>query len=216
MIKAILFDLDGVLIETELETFKFYQNYLKDYGITLADTDFKYKAGRKSVDFWNDVLTPEQQAKIDVKKLTQIKREAFNTAPQNYVKKVAGGKELLEYLKTNNFKLALVSQNESRMINTMMDWLEIKSFFDIIISIDQITKLKPDPEIYLLAANKLGITPNECIVIEDSKDGVGSAKNAKMKCIGVKHEYTPPTDLSLADVKIDNLAEITLALINKI
>ena len=171
MIKAILFDLDGVLIETEKETFQFYQNYLKDKGIHLKDSDFKYKAGRKSKDFWNDVLTPQQQKEVNVKKLTELKRKLFNAQPQKYVTKVNGGKELLETLKNNGYRLALVSQNESQMINSMINWLEIKKYFDTIVSIDDITNLKPDPEIYLLAAKKLKVNPSECIAIEDSKDG---------------------------------------------
>ncbi|NUM25588.1 MAG: HAD family phosphatase [Candidatus Buchananbacteria bacterium] len=215
MIKAILFDLDGVLIETEKETFKFYQKILgQDYGIFLKDEDFKYKAGRKSKDFWNDILTPEQQEKIDVKKLTQNKREAFNTDPDKYVKAMPGGKKLLELLKGQGFKLALASQNESRMIESMMRWLGIKEYFEVILSIDQITNLKPDPEIYLLAAQKLGVTPAECVVIEDSKDGVGSAKNAGMKCIGINHPYTPPGALNAADTTVDALSDINPAVIH--
>jgi len=212
MIKAILFDLDGVLIKTEKETFKFYQKYLKSKGIFIKDSDFKYKAGRKS----NDILTKEQQKKIDTQKLTQLKRELFNNQPKKYVKKVTGGKEILEYLKKNNFKLALVSQNESRMIENMVNWLEIKNYFDVILSIDDITNLKPDPEIYLLAAKKLNVMPSNCIVIEDSKDGIGSAKNAKMICIGLNHNYTPKNALLEADFIINDLKEINLDLIKKI
>ena len=216
MIKAILFDLDGVLIETEKETFKFYQEYLKQQGVVLKDDDFKYKAGRKSKDFWNDVLTPEQQEKIDVKKLTQLKRDAFNTDPKSYVKAMPGGKELLQTLKKEGFKLALASQNEARMIKSMMDWLGIKEYFDVILSINEIKNLKPNPEIYLLAAKKLGVTPNKCVVIEDSKDGASSAKNANMKCIGVLHPYTPLGALDTTNIKVEKLSDITTNLIKSL
>lgn len=216
MLKAVLFDLDGVLIETEQETFRFYQKYLKERGIFLKDEDFRYKAGRKSKYFWNDVLTIEQQKKIDVKKLTQLKRETFNTDPDRYVKKMLGGKELLFLLKNKGFRLALVSQNESRMIETMLHWLGIRDYFEVILSIDEITHLKPHPEIYLLAVQKLGLKPAECVVIEDSKDGVGSAKNARMKCIGILHPYTPQGALDAADIIVKNLSDITIDLLRQL
>ncbi|MAF14016.1 MAG: hypothetical protein CMI53_03940 [Parcubacteria group bacterium] len=216
MIKAVLFDLDGVLIKTEHETFKFYQDYLEKKGINLRDSDFKFKAGRKSKDFWNDVLTLEQKKIIDFEKLTQLKREEFNTEPDKYVTKVDGGEELLKLLKKNNFKLAIISQNESQMISSMADWLNIREFFEVILSIDDITNLKPDPEIYLLAAKKLGVTSNECVVIEDSKDGIGSAKNAGMKCIGVKHNFMPKGTYDQADTTVKKLSEINLNLINSL
>ena len=208
MYKAALFDMDGVLIETEKETFKFYQEELKNQGIILKDKDFKYKAGRKSVDFWNDVLTEEEQKKIDVRALTNLKREMFNMNPEKYIKKVEGGKEVLATLKNKEIRLALVTQNELRMANSSIDWLGIRELFDVILTIEDIENLKPSPEIYLLAAKKLGAIPAECIVIEDSRDGVVAAKNAEMTCIGINHPYTPKDALDKSDYKINNLNEI--------
>lgn len=211
MIKAILFDLDGVLIETEKETFNFYKKFLKEkHDIILQDEDFKYKAGRKSKDFFNSVLTDEQREEVDTKALVKLKRELFNTETSKYIKKVEEGEALLKKIKEKNLLTALVSQNELRMINSVMDWLGYRNYFDVTLSIDDIKNLKPDPEIYLKAAEKLGVSPEECIVIEDSKDGVLSAKNAKMKCIGINHEYTPKGDLDSADIIINNLNEIDL------
>lgn len=216
MIKAILFDLDGVLIQTEHETFDFYKKYLEKKGVILKASDFKYKAGRKSAAFWNDVLTPKQQKEINTKKLVNLKRDLFNKYPDKYIKKISGGKEILIALKRAGYKIALVSQNESRMINSVIEWLGIRKYFDVILSIDNIKKLKPDPEIYLLAAKKLNIKPSESLVIEDSRDGVNSAKNAKMKCIGIKHEYTPRGSLSRADIVVRKLGNINLSLIESL
>lgn len=217
MIQAVLFDLDGVLIETEHETFKFYQNYLAEhYGIELTDDDFKYKAGRKSVDFWNAVLTPKQRLLVDTKKITALKRNLFGAQPQNFIKKVPGGGELLIALKHEKFKIALASQNEIAMINAAIDWLNVRQYFEVLLSIDDVERLKPDPEIYLLAARKLGIKPEACVVIEDSQDGIGAAKNAGMLCIAIKHPYTPPGDTARADIAVRALNEITAAMIHSL
>jgi len=214
MIEAVLFDLDGVLIETELQTFKFYQSYLKDHGIELKDADFIYKAGRKSVDFWKDVLTEEQQKTINTSEITRLKREKFNTAPDQFIGRVAGGVELLELLQRHKYKMALASQNERRMIETAVNWLNVKKYFSEILSIEEIKNLKPSPEIYLLAAKRLGVKPNNCIVIEDSKDGVNAAKNAGMACIGLQHSYTPIDALSRADIVVNTLNDVTIDLVS--
>lgn len=216
MIKAILFDMDGVIIETEQETFKFYQECLRKQGIKLKNSDFKYKAGKKSKDFWNDVLTPEQQKQIDTKKLTQLKRKMFNDHPEKFVKKIDGVTNLLRTLKNNKFKLALVSQNESQMINTIVDWLNIREYFDVLLSIDDTQNLKPDPEIYLLAAKKLLIDPNECVVVEDSQDCIDPIRNAQMKCIFIEHNYLLSDTIDNENAKINVVTEITYSLIRSI
>ncbi|OGY78950.1 MAG: hypothetical protein A3B74_03605 [Candidatus Kerfeldbacteria bacterium RIFCSPHIGHO2_02_FULL_42_14] len=209
MIQGILLDLDGVLIKTELETFRFYQNYLKEhYKIILKDSDFKYKFGRKSKDFFLDVLTPEQHKIVQPEKLTELKRELFNTQIEKFVSKVDGVHKLLSWLVEHNMRLALCSQNEKRMIDTVIVWLRIRKFFEIFLSLQDIHHKKPHPEIYLLASKRLGLRPDECIIIEDSKDGIEAAKNAQMICIGLAHEYTPEGYLQKADIQIHHLLEV--------
>ena len=210
MLKAILFDLDGVLIETELETFNFYQRELKNYNIHLKDSDFKYKAGRKSVDFWNAVLNEEQKKIVNTEKLTGLKRRVFNKYPSKYIKKVPGGKKLLQKLKKAGFKLALASQNEPEMVKTAIKWLGIEKIFDATLSLQDIKHKKPNPEIYLLAAKMLKIKPEQCLVVEDSRDGVEAARNAKMLCIAIKHPYTPKGALAKASGQIKLLTELNL------
>jgi len=208
MIKAILFDLDGVLIETEKETFEFYKKYLAKKKIYLQNEDFFYKIGRKSAEFWNDVLTPDQKKLVDTEKLTQLKRRLFINKPAKYVKKIPGGKQLLSKLRSKGFQTALVSQNEKAMVESVLRWLQIRTKFDVVLSIDDITNKKPHPEIYLLAAKKLNVRPNECLAIEDSKDGVQAVKSAGMLCAAVMHSYTPLDYIKEADIKIKKLQDI--------
>lgn len=208
MKKAVLFDLDGVLIETEKETFRFYQDYFKDKGIIIKDEDFKFKAGRKSVDFFSAILSPEQLQQFNTKEITDLKRELFNTNLDKYVKKVPGGKELLQTLKETGIPMALGSQNESRMINSVLEWLDVRPYFECVLSLDDITKKKPDPEIYLLAASKMSAKPEDCLVIEDSRDGIAAAKNAGMYCVALWHDYMPDDNYKNADAVIKELGEL--------
>ena len=213
MAQAVLFDLDGVLIETELQTFRFYQEELQRYGIFLKDSDFQYKAGRKSADFWNDALTPEQRRTVDTQQLTARKRERFGAEPDRFIRRVAGGRKLLATLQWEGLPLALASQNEPRMVNAAVDWLGVREYFAAILTIADIQRLKPDPKIYLLAAGRLGVPPAACVVIEDSRDGIGAAKNAGMRCIAIRHPYSPPGHLDRADCTVAAVADITLPLI---
>ena len=215
MIKAIIFDLDGVLIETEQETFKFYQQYLKKYNIILKDDNFKYKAGRKSKDFWRDVLSEKDLKKIYTTEITNLKRELFNKYPEKYIKKIAGTEEMLQSLKEKGFTLAVASQNEKAMIKTVLRFLNIEKYFDLVLSKNDIKSLKPDPEIYLLAMKQLNLTPDQCIVVEDSKDGIAAAKNAKIFCIGIKHDYYPENTLEKADLAANDLKNLASEIIKK-
>ena len=215
--KAVLFDLDGVLIETERETFRFYQKYLKvHHGIMLPDSAFVYKIGRKSVDFWNDVLTKEQQNRVNVKKLTLLKRRMFIEHPEKYVKKVFGVKQLLKILKASGYKLALTTQNEREMMDSVLDWLNIREFFDVILSVQDILKKKPDPEIYLKAASLLNVPAKKCVVVEDSYDGIRAARRARMACIAVQQPYSPPGNAKYAHVIVKKLSYITKSLLENI
>ncbi len=214
MRRAILFDLDGVLIETEWETFVFYKNYLREhYGIDLPDDGFQYKVGRKSVDFWKNVLSEDQRNIVNTEKLTALKRELFNAHPERYIKEVAGGKELIESVKKMGWKVALTTQNEERMMQTVLSWLQMSDLFDLKLSLKDIARKKPDPEIYLKAAKILQAVPRECIVIEDSKDGIMSAKNAGMYCIAIRHPYVPFDSVRKADLSVSAFCEITIEML---
>ncbi len=216
-VKAVLFDLDGVLIETEKETFRFYQKYLKaHHGIVLPDSAFVYKIGRKSVDFWSDVLTKEQQNSVDVKKLTFLKRQMFIEHPEKYVKKIPGVKKLLKMLKASGYKLALTTQNEKEMMDSMLGWLSIREFFDVILSLQDISQKKPNPEIYLKAASLLNVPIKKCIVVEDSFDGILAARRARMTCIALQHPYSPPGNAKHAHVIVKKLSYITKSLLENI
>ncbi|MEK7082573.1 MAG: HAD family phosphatase [Patescibacteria group bacterium] len=215
--KAILFDLDGVLIETEKETFLFYQDYLKvHYGIILPDSAFAYKIGRKSTDFWKDVLTKKERNDVNVEKLTLLKRKLFIEHPEKYVKKVSGVKQLLKTLKASGYKLALTTQNEKEMMDAVLNWLGIRNFFNVILNLQDISQKKPNPEIYLKAASLLNVSPKKCIVVEDSYDGIRAARRAHMICIAIQHLYSPLGSTKHADVRLKKLSHITASFLKKI
>ena len=154
-IKAIIFDMDGVIFDTEMIYLKVWSEVFEKYG---------YK------------MTKEIEKGVPLK---------------------LGAYEILEYLKENNFKIALATSAISERSFKQLNQANIKGFFDVVVCRDDVIKTKPNPEIFLKAANKLGVSPEQCIVIEDSDAGIEAAFNAGMIPIHI-------VDLKKADEKILN------------
>jgi HAD superfamily hydrolase (TIGR01509 family) len=119
-----------------------------------------------------------------------------------------GALELLKNLKKKNFVLAIATSSPQEVLNFVLEKLDIRKFFKVVISGDLVRRGKPDPEIYLLTVRKLGVDPKDCVVLEDSVNGVQAANNAGMKSIGVVNKYADRDDLAEADMLVDSLSEV--------
>lgn len=183
--KLIIFDFDGVIVETEFSTFSYYQALLnRDYNIALRDEDFRYKVGRKSVDFFKDVLGPKFNLDL-VSQLVDKKRSDFQSDIRKYVTLMPGVRELLSALSEMDVTVALGSQNESEFILECLKEFSLTDYFAMIKGRQDIKKLKPDPEIFQSIAIAFDIAPSEAVVIEDSNDGLLAAKNGGFKRIAI-------------------------------
>ena len=124
------------------------------------------------------------------------------------VKLFPGAKDLLSSLR-GKVKMGLASMNNRQVIDRLLNMLEVNQFFSVIITVDEVTKTKPDPEIFLKTAKKLGSKPQNCVVIEDSIFGVKAAKAANMNCVAVAQGAYSPKELSIAspDLIVNSLKE---------
>jgi HAD superfamily hydrolase (TIGR01509 family) len=215
MIKGVIFDLDGVVIETEPQTFNFFRQYLERYDIHLKNDDLFKKIGRKSIDFFHDVLSPEEFKKIDAQYLIDLKRQEFNKDLEKFTRKIPYAEKIIPKLKHSGMRLALASQNEREMIDKVLNWMGLDKYFDTILSLQDISNKKPHPEIYLNAIKQLSLMPGEAVVIEDSWTGITAAKAAGLYCVAIRHPYTPAEHIKSADAIIDSLQELPILLQNK-
>ncbi len=207
--KSILFDLDGVLIKTERSTFDFYKEEFERQGIKLNEADFQLKLGRKSVDFFNDLEEKYPEIKqIDTKALTIKKRKEFATDVKRYVEFVQDAVQVLTALKAKGYQMVIASQNEREMVDRVLETFNIKQFFKFSLSLQDIQRKKPDPQIYLMCLEMLNIPREEAIVIEDSPDGIGAGKNALLKVIAINTSRKKEL-LTGADIIINSLSELT-------
>ena len=165
------------------------------YGLKMAQNEFLEKVNEIAIHVYRELSQPLNGFMDLIKKLScqmQIR---------------CGGK-------TKNLKIALTSSSLKSWIDIVLERFELRPLFDVIISAEDINGHgKPEPDIYLFTAKKLDVPPEECIVIEDSENGVLSAKNANMFCIGLRNGFNEKQDLSAAEIEIN---EFTSSNIQKI
>jgi HAD superfamily hydrolase (TIGR01509 family) len=206
MNKLIIFDFDGIIVDTEYQTFLFYKKLLVPYNILLNETDFQLKIGRKSIDFFKDVLKERYSDKF-AHDLIQQKRSAFLANITTYVKPIPEGIALVKECAEAGLCLVIGSQNEPELINKALDTYHLRPYFHSILSMQEIRFKKPNPEFIILAMKKTGVPVNETIVIDDAPYGIEAGKKIGCKTIGLA-ATTPPKLLTGADYVVTSLSEL--------
>lgn len=185
-IKAVLFDMDGVIFDTEKAYLDTWIKVFKKYGYEMKKEIYisVMGTGRKNVKktflkIFGDNLPIEDMYKEKDELLAKIIEEG-KVPTKN------GAEEILLYLKENGYKIALATSARRMRVDKQVNMAGLNKYFDVIVTGDEISKGKPDPEIFLKAAHKLSVLPEECIVIEDSPAGIQAAFNGHMYGIHVE------------------------------
>ena len=187
--KAILFGSIGTIVETSEIQRKSFNQAFKVAGLRWNWTKNVYKNLLNRSGGENRIIKYAKQKKtvVNSKILKKIKTEIFNNyLKKNKLKLRPGIKQIIKFSKKEKIKLALVSSTSLANINSIFFCLRdsiIKKDFDFIGNSNLVKKLKPHPDIYVLALKKLRLKAHECIAIEDSKESLNSAKEAKIKCL---------------------------------
>lgn len=202
MIKAFLFDLDGVLLDSEYHTISIKKELLIEYGFKVDDVLINKLAGKKI----NNILP---QIFPEFKKMDELLNEYNHRAYDNIdysLLEMNGATKILNELK-RKYKLALVTASDKQKLNLVFKQLNWYNIFDVVIDADMNLPAKPNPHVYIKAMELLDVKPSECIVVEDSKNGLLAGKRAQAKVIA-KKENRYVLDQSAADKYIDNLEEL--------
>ena len=154
--------------------------------------------------------------KIDYKKLYNEREKIFLDLVYKKLKMMPGLLKSLKLIKENGYQIAIASSGTKKYINTVLDKFKIAGYFNVIVSGDDVRLGKPNPETYIVAARKLGLKPEETLVLEDATKGIKAAKAAKCKCIAVPSPYTPRQNLQGANLKLNSLKELNLRLIKSL
>ncbi len=207
MIEAVLFDMDGVLIDSEIYymqgTFEWmkglgYQGTMESIFVLIGSTE------AKTYEMIYDFL----DHRVSLDEIKEENERYFNENPLDYVKILRPEvKKLLIELKSQGKKIAVCSSSPLKFIQEMIDKNQLDDYFDLVVSGEQFVESKPNPEIYLYASSQLKVSPESCLVIEDSSKGIEAARRAGMDVLAlVDHRFK--LNQEEATKQIDNLTEI--------
>jgi beta-phosphoglucomutase family hydrolase len=216
MIKAVIFDMDGVLVDTEPLSDIHMHKHFKKLGLKVPFNYFEQFRGITTPEFWR-IIVKKFNLQKSVEELVQETRTSFlNFLSSHKLEPIPGAVEFLENLQKNKIELALASAGSKKRIQTILETCNLKNYFKVVVSADDVIHGKPHPEIYLKTARLLKIAPNDCVVIEDAINGILSAKAAGMKVIGFKTSEMHKQDLSKADKIVKSLSEITIQMLENL
>lgn len=199
--KAGLFDLDGVIFDTEGQ----YTQFWSEEGKLLQEgSDFSARIkGRTLKEILDRYFPDQKQADEVIKRLSRFEQEMV-------IEYIPGAREFILGLKEQGVKLAIVtSSNDLKMQNVYRLHPEVKKVFDVIITADKITRSKPDPECYLLAAMELEMKKEECVVFEDSFSGLEAGRRAEMRVVGLATSNPAEKIADKADVVIPDFRDVS-------
>ncbi|MEW5675825.1 HAD family hydrolase [Flavobacterium enshiense] len=209
MIKTVIFDMDGVIVDTEpVHKYAYYQHF-NELGIDVSEQLYASFTGNSTRNVFQkvkDTFNLEHDVEELILRKRHLFNEAFDTKPD--LELIEGVHNLIKNLHENGMQLILASSASKSTINRVFTRFDLYQYFTHTVSGEDFPKSKPDPAIFLHAAS-LSVFPKEhCIVIEDSTNGVKAAKAADIYCIGYHSDNSKHQDLSLADFHIRDFSEI--------
>lgn len=213
MIKALIFDMDGVLVDSEpfhveIEKQQFLLNQLP-----ISDEEHHRYMGVASDVMWKEIAK-RHSLNVSVEEITEqnrIESIRFFTELQE-IPVMPELPELLERLKQKNYPMAVASSSFPEIIELILKRTGLRKYFQVVVSSQEAGKSKPEPDVFLLAAQKLKVPPHDCLVIEDSKNGIKAAKAAGMRCVAYQSPEVNPQNQKQADAVIISYSELEILL----
>jgi len=200
-----IWDLDGVIIDSADEHRRAWQRLAREEGVTLTDADFWATFGKRNDDIfailWGP-LSPEE-----LRRLADRKEAYFRELIRETAAPLPGAMELMQSLHEAGFSQALASSAPIENIQLISDVLGLERYLSVLVSGETVPRGKPAPDIFLKAATELGVEPAHCLVIEDAVAGVEAAHAAGMRCISVAGNRDLP-GLRKAELMVRSLVEV--------
>lgn len=209
MIKAVIYDMDGIIIDSEPLWRKAEIKIFSEFNVSLTEEMCKETMGLRVdevVEYWSHKYQLDENDFYAIE--NKIMDEVVHLVESEGVI-LAGVNESLDFFKEKKIIIALASSSQMRLIDAVVDRFGLRSYFSTIYSAEVEKYGKPHPGVYITTAEKLNVPTGQCLAIEDSVNGMLSAKAAKMKCIGVPDsEHRTDKRLGVADMVIDSLEKV--------
>ena len=195
-VKAVIFDFDGLMVDSERVSERAWDKISKEYGIQI-DTRYYSRTRGMNNDGAREVFREMFGNELSYDEIKARKNEYFEAdIEKNGLDKKKGLDELLKYIGDNDISKAIASGSSADYVRKCSKIAMISSDFDIIIGGDMITKCKPDPEVFEMAAGRLKVMPSECLVLEDSINGAEAAIRGGFQIVIVPDSVRPPDELA--------------------
>jgi len=206
----VIFDMDGVIIDSERIYHYVEMKLFKKLGLDISEEERSSYIGTKTTEMWAEIKQ-NHFVEHPVKILVEMENSEFTAClkSEQNLKPMRGIVELIRELHGNGIILALASSSCIELIEVILGMFDLKKYYTFILSGDDVENGKPAPDIFNAVCRQAGIAPQNCIVIEDSKNGVLSAKAAGIKCIGYQNSGSGDQDLSSADMVIPDFNELS-------
>ncbi|CCU80988.1 predicted phosphatase/phosphohexomutase [Halanaerobium saccharolyticum subsp. saccharolyticum DSM 6643] len=209
MIKAVIFDMDGTIVDSEPIYDQVNAEIYEKYGFDLSQEDYDRHMGANMRDIWTDILerhpVKEEFAHYKIEDFMEdhIHSSYQGLAEAEELELMPGVKDWFEFLKDHGYKMIIASSSYAPIIEHVYQRFGLEQYMEGYVDGNSIENGKPAPDIFLKAAAKLGVKPENCLIIEDSENGVNGAHQAGAKVIGFNRAQAESQDLSKADLIIE-------------
>jgi beta-phosphoglucomutase len=211
---GVIFDMDGVLVDSYTAHWESWRRLGREVGFEMTEQQFVVTFGRTSreviAESWPHLAPSADQ----IAALDRRKEELFREILAADFPAMEGARELIDSLAAAGFVLALGSSGPPANVELVLDKLERREQFAAVVTGMDVTRGKPDPQVFLLAAERIAISPRHCLVVEDAPAGVAAARAAGMKCLGLASTGRDPAELAAADGVVGSLREVTANVIS--
>ena len=214
MIEAIIFDMDGTLVDTEPFNTEIEKSLFKLNKIEISEEEHQKYIGVASDAMWLEIAE-WNQLQIPVSELIeQNHKESYRYLSEvEQIPIMPGLVDLLEKLLAKNYPMAVASSSTPEIIGLILRRTNLKKYFRVIVSAQETGKSKPEPDVFLLAAEKLGINPANCLVVEDSENGIKAAQAAGMTCVAYQASGSDHKKQKEADAVIRNYSQLGMMIL---
>jgi beta-phosphoglucomutase family hydrolase len=209
LIEAVIFDLDGVIAETEHAHIQAEKTTMLKHGVKISEDELHQFTGTTAKQMFTDLIR-KYKLNVTFDEIFNEKEKIMFRLLEKEVQPTKGVIELIRKLKQIGIKLGIGSSSHKRLIEYILKRLDIAPLFDAVVGAEDIVNSKPNPEIFLTCAKRLHVSPEACLVVEDSKLGVEAAKKAGMKCMGYRNPNSGNQDLSKADFVTNDFSKLNI------
>jgi len=208
-IECVIFDVDGVLIDSSDAHFQSWLRLAADHDVTMTGEHFKSTFGRQNRDIIPTLFDSSlENGAIDIEALSETKERYYREIIGDHVDQLPGAAALVRECYAAGLRCAIGSSGHAKNIAIVLKSLDIEACVSAVVTGQDVTIGKPDPQVFLLAAERSGVQPDRCVVIEDAPAGIEAALAASMIAIGVTTEHAPE-QLSRAHLVVDRLDQLS-------